>query len=307
MLTNKKYVSTRENGSRESCGIANIIVPAGLDIELYKQNFFRTSQLSIVLENGGVVDNVMVTQNIINKIEFPTSYDDLGSQVVWVNKPKQNAIIVIGILNKTNQFNDIGNSSDSVSKKTSKAISEVVVNGENGDIIINATALQNIGGDIYIISSNKESTSKLDINISGKINIVTKDFNITNTNLFNVVIKDTESDENKAFISYERGVGFNFVDEFNNQIQTNDDSVRIKPNKKLLIGDGSEPMLLGDTVKDNITLEQEALTTLFQAIINAPIVAGDGGAAFKAALISAISGITRGDYTNILSKLSSTD
>lgn len=303
----EEYVSSRPNGVRDSCGVGNLIIPKDKDIAQYIERCYRTGMVSIMLENGGTIDNVIVSKSNIRDLEFPSDYTKLGSQVVWINKPNQNQPIVIGVINKSNEFVSINQDQSSLRKASSNGVFEVIVDSKKGIIIVNSSSTLDSNGDIYIISTNKNKTSKLSVNVSGSISIETPEITIVNSKKISLIIKDQTVDENIASIIYEKGIGFSYQDEFGNEFILNRDNVQIKPVGVLNVGEGNEPMVLGSTLKDAVVAEQTALTTLLNAINNAPTAAGDGGATFKAALVAAIATIQRGNYNSILSRVSNTD
>lgn len=302
-----RSVSTRQNGARDYCGIGNVIIPRDKDKTKYIESCYRKGTISIVLENGGIVDNVIISKSSIKDLQFPDNYTTLGSQVIWINKPKQNQPLVIGIFSKNNDFINTTQDKDELRKASSKGVYEVIVDSSKGIVIVNSSSTLESGGDIYIISTNKTKTSKLSIKVSGSVSVDTPEFNITNSKKLSLTVIDKTIDENITSIEYEKGVGFTYKDEFGNEVILNKDVIQFKPISKLNIGDGAEPLVLGNTLKSNITAEQLALTTLIEAIKSAPVTAGDGGAAFKTSIVLAISAVQRGDYSNILSKIANTD
>jgi hypothetical protein len=103
----EKYVSTRVVGYRNSAGIGYVVIPPDIDRTKYIDESLKSGKLSLLLEDGGVVENCIVSKNILNDIEFPKDYNNLGSMVAWVNKPKQNTPIIVSVLQKANEVNDL--------------------------------------------------------------------------------------------------------------------------------------------------------------------------------------------------------
>ena len=100
-----KYVSTKPiSGSRDSAGVGYVTIPEGQTISKYIQHCYRTGTISMALENGGVIDKVIITKSALKDIDFPDSYLDLGTQVFWVNQPRKNIPIIVGCISKTNEL-----------------------------------------------------------------------------------------------------------------------------------------------------------------------------------------------------------
>jgi hypothetical protein len=312
-----KYVSTKPlGGKRDSAGIGYIIIPQDKDRDDYIQACLRTGTLSIVLENGGVVDQVLITKSAINELDFPISNDKLGSLVVWINQPKKLQPIVIGTLSKNNEFINFNKESSVLRRVGKDFMGEVSVDANKGVIIINATSSKEDGGDIYIISRNKnedpEKKSNVNIQVSGRVNIESTNFNLTNSKKLSLVIKDPDIDDLVTSIIYEKGVGFSYKDEFNNEFILNDENIQLKPNKHLNIGDGSEPMMLGETFKTIFEDFTDALSKMatYCAAIQVGTAMGPSTVPTNAAQFTQIASdlsALKEQYKNFQSKQSSLD
>jgi hypothetical protein len=245
-----KYTSTRPvPGIKDNAGIGYIVIPSGVDKRKFIEKCFRTNTISLLLENGGVIDNVLITKSSLSEIEFPNKFNEKGSMLVWINQPRKQMPIIIGCLSKTNEFVNFNKNKGSLSKSTKDFISEVLVDAQNGSVIITSNSSVEGGGDIYIVSTNKKKTSKLKIKVSGNVDIETPDFTVTGSNKISLIIKDKSIDDSITEITYEKGVGFNYSDEFGNEMSVNSDGVNISPSSKFTIGEGNESIVLGDTFK----------------------------------------------------------
>jgi len=69
-----------------------------------------------------------------------------------------------------------------------------------------------------------------------------------------------------------------------------------------LAGSGlSQYSVKGQSLQAQLNIDAARLAALIAAIQAAPVVPGDGGTAFKAAIVAAISGVPGADYSNVLS------
>lgn len=245
-----RYTSTRPApGIRDAAGTGYIIIPAGVDKRKFIDHCFRTGTISLLLENGGVIDNVLISKNALNEIEFPEKFNTKGSQLIWINQPRKLSPIVIGSLSKTNEFVNFNVNKSSLKRSTKNFVSEVLVDAQNGSIVITSNSSIEGGGDIYIISTNKKKNSKFKIQVSGSIEIETPDFITTASNKVSLIIKNKDEDDTITKIEYEKGVGLSYSDEFGNECSANSDGFNISPSSKFSIGEGSESIILGDTFK----------------------------------------------------------
>jgi len=212
---NKKYVSTRDTGVRNSSGIGYVICKATNDAERksYIKNSIAKGTITICLEDGGFIENVRVGKSIWNFIEFPKLGTELGSCVLWLNIPKRNEIIVTDVLPKTDELNNWSEDSFVLSRKFSdgKKINnyiEVSGNAKDGVINISVSGSENLG-KLKINIANKNKTASLDVNVKGKINLVATD--------------DIELQNNTI--------------------------IYLSAKQKVVLGKGESPMIIGDIFK----------------------------------------------------------
>jgi hypothetical protein len=263
---NKKYVSNRPiSGSMDVVGIGYIVVPPQIDINEYIEHSFRTGTISLALENGGIIDNVAITKEAIQNLNFPESSTTLGSQILYVSLPRKNQPIAIGSISKNNEFVNFSKNKSSLRRATKNYVSEVLVDADKGTIIITSNSSVIGGGDIYILSTNKDKSSKLTLVVSKDINISSQNFTLTNSKKLSFIVKDKDIDNNITQITYEKGVGLTYNDEFGNKIICSSDNIQLSPNSKLNIGDGNEPMMLSNTFKDILDDFTDIVSNLSEA------------------------------------------
>jgi len=313
----QEYLSNRPLGHRDHCGIGNVILPLDQDREIYMQRCLRTSTISIALENGGVAHRVIVAKHILKDVDFPPDSKTLGSQVIWLNKPGNNQPMIIGLFDKSDEITIVDPNQDNIGGSSTSASAQVIIDKKKGIIIINANSfLQNqdnqsgesVGGDIYIISTNANQNSTLNVEISGSVNVTTQDFSY-NGKSFSLNIQDPSVDNAVTSISYVKGQGLTYVDEFNNQINVTQGKFQIVPSGSLNIGQGKEPIPLGTTLQSQIEKTNNLLQSLLNVIEGASIPEPGNGSpsALQTALKAAVGSQTLGDFSNILSKIANTD
>lgn len=292
-----KYVSTRPDGYRDYCGIGNVIIPRDQDPVKYIASCYTKGTVSIVLENGGIIDNVVISKSVLRDIQFPdkNDYTALGAQVVWLNLPRRNQPIVVGVYNKNNEFVDLTQTGDLFGKSSKNGTAKIFADSDKGVIIVTCSSSTENNGDIYIIATNKNKNSdngaKLNLQISGSVNINTPNFNINNTKGFNLTIQDKSVDNNATQIIYQKGKGLTIKDEFGNVIAVNDQNIQLMPQRVLNIGNGKSPVPLGDLLTTQLSLEQQRLTAVITALVGLGVTIT----------------LPAGDYTNVLSKVTKTD
>ena len=233
----EQAVTTRSVGVRDSAGIGYITIPQEKDIAKYIQYCFNTSSVSIVLENGGVINNVTITKSALKDLDFPEDKTKLGSMVVWLNRPKTNSPIVVGVITKNNEIVLYDKDTLSLKGKSKTGSAEVTVDKKNNNVVVNANSSIDEGGNIYVISNNKSKSSKISISISDLLELICKNASLQVKEKFELIIKNAEMNKLFTKLSYENGVGLDYVDEFQNIIQFNEDYMKFDPNKIFNIGE----------------------------------------------------------------------
>lgn len=231
-----KTVSTRHIGKRNIAGIGYINLPLDIDREVYIRSVYRKGSISVALDDGGVIDDVLITKEALDRLVFPISSKELGSIVFWVNIPKKNQPVIVGTINKNNEFVNLNENEFSFKRESKFGFVEISGNGRNSDInfIVNHNQSR---GKINIIASNKTGTAEVNVNVKGGMNIYTsKDINITTEESFNLTVGDEET---IAVINYRKNEGFQYLDEFNNSIEIKKGEIVINTlsGKKITIND----------------------------------------------------------------------
>lgn len=289
---------TRDVGKRRSSGKGYIVVPQDEDRDKYVRVCLSRGELSIMLEDGGVVENVPTSKELFNHVEFPNSFEEIGSEVQWVSEKPSNQIRVIGIFTRDDEYNNSKEGVSNIYRINGDNYVEVSVNGN--DTMVNIISVSNDSkpSKVNIIANSNTEDSEINLKTTGKVNIESvSDVNVITQSLFKVLIEDKE-EENRTSIEYEKGVGLKYLDEFENEIIANEDHVKVKASKAVVLGEGKEPLVLGDTLKS--TLED-----IVRAInkITVPTGLGPSGTPINAAEFTSI----QSSLESILSQYSTTD
>ena len=70
-------------GEKSFAGIAYLFIPQDVSREEYVNKCLRTNIVSLINENERL-DNVIISQNIINDLEFPEKINEIGSGLAWI-------------------------------------------------------------------------------------------------------------------------------------------------------------------------------------------------------------------------------
>lgn len=298
MYKKKNFRSKSYNyGRRNPIGGGYVIIPSDVERDKYIEHCYRTGTIFILTEENEYIKNVKIDKSSLREIDFPATDKDLGSFVIWADYVKHNYPIVIGVYSKGDEPSELSESEFSFSKSFNKSKVEISGNAKERYLLINSFSEE--GSEIIIQAVDPNSKSKLRVIIKGEIKLESSK---------NVSIKTVENieillDKKKLILNSKNGLSYE--DDNSNKFIVNENGVSFIT-EHFNIGEEGQPIPLGEELKKNIEAEKNALTSLFNAIKTAPVTPGDGGATFKAALLTAIESILRGDYSKILSDLSKT-
>lgn len=282
------YVSTRELGSRGSAGIGYVTVPKGVDRDTYVKDCLLKGLCTISLESGLIIENVTISKHILNYIEFPAEFSTLGSIVVWVNLVKYNAPVIVAIIGKNDEVAGINEHQFVLSRRDNKRYIEVAGNAEAGVLNINVEGGDE-GGEVIINVTNNVDSAKLKIFVKGEALLdVVGSATIQATDKIMMLIEDLGVDNRRTTISYQKGVGLDYLDEFGNIIKANQSNVQVKPAEHFNVGNGNEPMILGNMIgrflDDLVTEVSRSTVTTMMGVM--PLMNAVQIAAFKARIES---------------------
>lgn len=245
-------------GIRNAAGVGYVICPLEIDRNIYVTTCLQKGTVSIQLENGGIVNNVLIPKHSLNDIVFPKTFNQLGSIVFWVNVPKYNQPIIVGVYNKNEDINDVSENSFIIRRVSKDNIVEIL--GKDGIVSINADSKN--GGKLYINLTGVNSEMKVFIN--GTLQIETnKDITLRSKTLIKFTVKDKEKESN---IYYKVGEGFYYKDEFDNKLLINSDGFIFNDGDLGGLPKVEEVKNSLDGLQNQITTLKNALTSSFSAL-----------------------------------------
>lgn len=293
-------MAIEKNRGNNNCipisGIGYIVIPRESNVAEYVQRCYRNHSVSI---SGGYdstyMHNVKITEEALNKIEFPNDDDGLGSPVVWIRDSFTNRAVVIGTLKIAGDSNMVQGNQQRIVQETAQSVVEMFLDALNGTININAKGDENIPAVINLKASSGTAEGDV-VNIISKdrVSVDGKHFIINLTDDIDVLINNGEEDIIHIFGNETE---FHITDHFGNEAIFNEENVQILTSK-FNVGTGKEQMVLGNTLVD-------LLSQLIDAILNMTVLThvGPSGTPINASTFSSI----KSRLENALSKLSNTD
>ena len=213
MILLDKRNKGEKSASKLYIGVGYVFLPSGFDNKS-RDEFIRkcmaSGRISILLEDGyGIAHNCYVSKEVLKNIEFPINFKETGSAVIYITLSKgRQPIIIASLVSDSDDFiiNEEAVRVLRGSDTLSNSLSEIYVNGKRGIINISSTSDNDSGGRVNIKVSNKNLKAKLNISVSGDINVKCSNkfetvsyngFKISNKNIDNNVSISFEFDNDK--------------------------------------------------------------------------------------------------------------
>jgi len=249
---------------RYTVGIGWVAIPSNIKREDYIMTCMRAGKIGMFLESGDFLWDIPIDLWRLQQIEFPLKYGEFGSCVVFVNMPKHNTPIVIGILSKDDEAQDFRDELLKLRKSTNSAHAEIMIDGRDGSI---TTLIQNTSGEkpprINSLIGDRDFPAEILHTIFGTVlNYINGSQTTRVSEYIEWLIDDPRIDDKITRISYTKGVGYDYLDEFENKIKIEDQKMMIDSPEILHGENATEPAVLGDTLEDILGDLIDALNAL---------------------------------------------
>jgi len=239
-------------GIRSSAGVGYVAIAKDVDRDVFVENCFRTGTIAVQTNFGEFLNKVKISKSALKYVEFPADYKGLGSEVVWVNIPKHNVPIVVGVLLKDDEFLNVSENQFLLHKEKDGSVVEISGDARFGVICVNIKAEGDEGGSLDINVKNQASDARINVEVDGEMNLKAGDnINVVAGEGFNLSVKNLLDEQKETVIKYQRKDGFLYLDEFDNEITVKDGQLTVKtPKTNLGDGDYSVKDLLEDIIDE---------------------------------------------------------
>ena len=220
-----------------------VIVPPDQDRAAFITNCYRNERISLLVEEGGgVVHNCYIDKASIQLIEFPLSYNQLGSQVIFVTEPFTDFPIVIAVVSKENETQLLTENIFRWRRRSGFNFVEVEGQGQGGNLFV--TVQSDSEGIIRFSLMGKNSL--FEIRSLGSVLMHSdKAYSIDSNDQISLSVYDELNDKYRS-ITLNKDQ-FEYSDDYDNSITiTNDGTIIVKPDNTFKLFTGGQPMALGD-------------------------------------------------------------
>lgn len=284
------HPTQRVNNDIGNAGVGRVIIPTDVTIDEYIEDCYRTNTLTIWGGRGyGLFHGVNVSVQVMQDIRFPESNEEneYGSAVIWIKDENSQMPVIIATLRDQDEFLPLETNQFRLKRCIlDKRAIEVFLDAKTASMFVNITGDNEDSGDfnLKVTSENKNSVinvySDCDINVTSEKNVKIKSADniqlaivkeaTTQTKItckvdegkssviqkkIDLVVTDEDGEE-QMHASYETENGFSYKDEFDNEVICKDGEIDLTSKKivekadTINHNDGSEPMVLGNTLKD---------------------------------------------------------
>ena len=160
--------------SQPSCGLGCVILPPDVEKQAYIDRCFSTETVSMIAQAGGMsFNNVPISVDALQQIEFPEKPGEFGSVVVFLFHPKTAQPIIVAVLSKKSELYGVNWKQFKRFKRYKSNYVSVVGDGKNGTLFVNVQGDENSkGGQIMISIGEPSNKGQLKISVQGDIHFI---------------------------------------------------------------------------------------------------------------------------------------
>lgn len=264
-------------------GMGYVVIPSNIERELYIKSVYKNNAIMVRTEDGNIFRNVAVVSDVLERLIFPKTDEGFGSMVVFVNMPKYNNKVVVGIVDLLSEASRIISENQyKISQISEKSVVSTMHDADSGEVNISASALQQgVKTKVNISVTNQERDAEMNVFVAGQARIHASKNVILVAN--DNILVSVEDDKNKQLfnLKYKKGEGLTVFDEFENKMIFEKERIlfynstggkTIEMNEKgLSFGSkdkSAEKSVLGDTLK---TLLEEFIDCVKGFVIPSPV------------------------------------
>jgi hypothetical protein len=281
--------------SAVSVGLGYVAIPFGVDRDKFVSSCYRKERVHVAIERGSLVKNCYIDSDTIQKIKFPKTCEQLGSQIVFVMEKYKKIPIVIACLTRNQERIIADEESINIQKSYKGGLLSIVGKGD-GSLLISLEGVDTAKMIIHLTGAN----SVLDVNSDGTITLNAKDEVTINSS--SQIVKNHLNDQGLIEKSLTLDdIGLRYKDDKGNEFFIDYN------NNKIVHNQGSQPIPLGTELKTQLDKLNKKFNTFVDAFTSGLIIPGDGGAALKVSVAAAVSTLKDADFDKINSEKSFID
>jgi hypothetical protein len=235
-------------------GVGFVIIPENVDIDLYKEDVYRSGRISIYGGYGHAnFYNILIDREALQRVRFPEKSGEMGSPVVWVNMPKHNEPIVVSTLKYDEDFHSLSEFRNRTTHETEGNLVDFDLDAKKGKVTLNIVGNDTTNGEFEVNINSRNGKGGLKIIVNGKTIERVSDsiLKISEKQVANVVTNKKGVVVASVQLNSQEKERFTYEDEFGNAVIATEEKFNIRADKssKIDFGDGAEPVVLAKTLK----------------------------------------------------------
>lgn len=211
------------NQDRDTVSIWYIYLPFQVDRGEYIKSSYLTGTVTLINDNGEIIDRVKIGRMSLQMIDFPETTADFGSMVICLTAPYSGELFITDVYSTGKRYDFQQENQYRFYKTNGIGIASALIDGK-GNILLTVDGDEN-NGEITINVTNQERTGKLNVNVNGDL-LVQNDGTTTLRTSKNILLEHSDTDGET-------------------NINVKKDEVKVT-SKKILLNDSDEPILLGN-------------------------------------------------------------
>lgn len=215
-------------GNQWSAGIAYVAIPSDLERDVYITECYLNEKISIWTEDGAFFNRVPVNIDTLNFIEFPLTFKELGTAVLYITEPVHKQPLIVARYSKIDELGERRENLFKIKRKLGNKFVEISGSTKSNslNLIVNS---ENEIGEVNIRVINSNDNGKLSLEVAG-------DIEINSTGEISLVQKK------RIFINT---VGLDGQDDSEASFEQTSEENRFN-GKKFILNQGEQSMVLGN-------------------------------------------------------------
>lgn len=170
------YSNVREykDNRRNTVNVGYVVLPSDADgdsRDKYVQNCISTETVTLLTIDGEFIFNSLIDKSVLQLIEFPKKFKEIGSAVVFITEPFKNQAIVIGVLNRGDDSQCLEEKQFLLRKFNETCNVSVLGDSKRGTLNIDLTRSDDKDTILNINVRNSSKKAKINLFVDGGVNI----------------------------------------------------------------------------------------------------------------------------------------
>lgn len=221
-----------EVGEKYAAGIAYIVIPSDIDRDVYINECYKSSTVSIYSEMNGFNNRVYIDKYSLNFIEFPLTVEKFGSPVSFKVHPVMNMPFIDGIYFNSSELSELKENQFKFKRKLKENFVEIA--GSSSEKYLGLNVKADVGGKVYVNVRSVDQSGEINLHADGDVNIqATNNLNLNQSGKFQCVTSSNNDDS--EYTVFEQTSTEQSFSNIKHNIYTN----------TLNINEGKEPFVLG--------------------------------------------------------------